>query len=298
MKRHLSTFTCMAIIFSLLPVSVTGDRAEGPSPEQLVLIKEQYDYGNWGDGSGEVISGLRISEKILPQLKSMEAAWQSDDYAVRKIQDHTFAEIRQWWRSESGLLYATMVVGPSFDAVKEYLIFQYTATSMVPPPVRPAGRQFAMEIGNLSFVTEEGKNAGSFSSIDFMRHNVLFMMRAEGSVQKDLRAMAEALDALLLKKMPVTRYDLHPDLPRIITFSTEKTRIRPGEKVPLNLEVHHTPQNKIHYDWTMTGGGVEKNFLGKYVYYGGEEGNQHITVRVVNELGLQDSASLNISVVP
>ena len=297
LKKRLCILTAIGLILALHSSGYAIERSGELSPESLSRLKDLYDFKNWGSETGMVISGVEISEKILPQLTDMKQVWQHHEYSVRRLQSISFAQIRQWWRSENSRLFITMIVGPSFEAAKEYLISEYAVTSMVPPPIRPRGRQHGLQIGHICFTMAGEKGNGGFSAVDFIRHNVIFLMRAEGDVQTDLRAMAELLDALLREKAIVENYAEHPDLPRITAFSPEKAEIRLGEKVLLNLEMYDSEQRKLHYEWKVTGGGVEKNLQDRFEYYGGEEGAQHITVTVVNELGLIESASTDIVVV-
>jgi hypothetical protein len=47
----------------------------------------------------------------------------------------------------------------------------------------------------------------------------------------------------------------------------------------------------------MSGGGVETDLTGNFVYYGGDEGKHTIRVTVLNDFGLHFSRSLEIEVV-
>lgn len=296
MKSILCTLLGAMIVCAVLFLGNAMGQSLEAFRERIERVKEKYDFDNWGPETGKVISGVAISEKIFPPLSQMRKVWREDSYSVKNVQEVTYTEIRKWWRLENDQFEVTMVVGPTFEAAKEYLILGYAYTQREPPLIKPPGREFGLNVGNVCFVTveEEGE---AFSSIDFIRHNVLFMMKAEGAVQKDLRAMAETLDALLLKKKPVGKYEQLPDLPTIKTFSLEKAKINLGEEVLLSLEVNNPQQRELRYFWTMTGGGVEKDLLENFVYYGGDEGKQHITVTVVNDIGLHDSKSADIEVV-
>lgn len=296
MKRSFCALLSVALVFAVLFVEKTIGQSEEAFQERLKLVKEKYDFAKWEPETGRVISGVAISEKILPQLSPMKKVWQKDNYSVENIQKVTYIKVRKWWRLENDQFEVTMVVGPTFEAAKQYLILRYATTQMEPPLIKPPGREFGLDIGNVCFVTAE-KRGETFSSIDFIRHNILFMMTAEGAVQKNLRAMAEALDALLLKKTPVEKYEQLPDLPTIKTFSAERAKINLGENVFLTLEVYNPQQRELHYFWTMTGGGVEKDLLENFVYYGGDYGKQHIIVTVVNDIGLHDSEAVDIEVV-
>lgn len=294
--KKLFSILYILLIPTILFVNNSLGQTEETIRRRIELVKEKYDFANWGPETGKVISGVAISEKVLPQLNSMKKVWREDNYSVEIDQEIRYAVIRKWWQMEDDQFDISMVVGPSFEAAKEYLISRYIETQREPPLVKPSGREFGLNLGNVCFVTVEEEDE-AFSSIDFIRHNVLFMMRAEGNVRMSLRNMAETLDALLLKKTPVGSYDKLPDLPTIKTFFPEKAKINLGEETLLTLEIINPQQKELRYFWTMSGGGVDKDLLENFVYYGAEVGKQHIIVTVVNEIGLLDSKSVDIEVV-
>jgi hypothetical protein len=228
----------------------------------------------------------------------MRDARPGDAWTMRPVENHRCAEIRRAWVSPEGRLEVTQVVAPTFEAAKACLIETYARTSMASPPVRPEGRSFGLDIGRICFVTPAGSEAGAFSGIDFIRHNVLFMIRAEGGMQTRLKSLAGSLDALLAAKEPAASLETHPERPRIRHFSAEADTLRKGLETALNLDVRQAPPCGLFYDWTLTGGGIRKDLLDRFIYYGGETGTHHVTVTVINEKGLHDRASLNLSVLP
>ncbi|NIM14949.1 MAG: hypothetical protein GTO45_23535 [Candidatus Aminicenantes bacterium] len=277
---------------------------EGFYRKCLQWVKEKYDFANWGSETEKVIPGLAISEKTLPQLSGLEKAWKEDHYRIIKIRETAFLVMRQWWKADDRQFDVKMVVCPTFAAAKRCLIFHYADTTRKTPLIKPPGRKFGLDMGNLCFVMPEktaapgrdGNFSYAFSSIDFIRHNVLFMMRAEGSLKKELGTMAGILDNHLLEKKPVTTYSQLKDIPLITRFSCERIDIKRGESVPLLLEVSNTGKRELHYSWRMTGGGIEKDANGNFLYYGGDVGSQTITVTVLNDLGLYSSKSLEVKV--
>ena len=295
MKKY-PLILCAVLGFTTILFGMAIGQHDKLIQERTKLVKEKYDFANWEKETGKVISGVAISEEMFAPLKSLRKVWPKDNYSVEKIQEATYTRIRQWWRSERDEFEVTMVVGPTFEAAKQYLIRQYDETQREPPLIKPSGRRFGLTIGNVCFVTTE-KERADFATIDFIRHNVLFMMRAEGALRKQLRSIAEDLDALMLKKKMFAKYGDLPDLPTVKTFSAKKTEIKLGEDVPLILKVNNPQKRQLRYFWTMTGGGVEENVPEGFVYHGGEKGKQRITVTVVNDLGLQSSKSLDIGVV-
>ena len=294
--KKLLLLLCVATLFTVLFAGKTIGEHEKAMRERTKLVKEKMDFDNWGRETGKVISGAVISEKTLPQLSTLRKVWREDNYSADTVQKVTYIRIRKWWRMGDDQFEVTMVVGPSFGAMKEYLLLRYVETQREPPLIKTPGRKFGLKIGNVCFVTA-GREGEAFSSIDFIRHNVLIMIRAEGDVRTKLKAMAETIDALLLKQKPAKKYEQLQDRPTIRAFSAEKNKIKFGENIPLKIEVRNPRDRELRYLWTITGGGVKKNLVGDFVYQGGEKGKHRVTVTVVNDVGLYDSKPIDIEVI-
>lgn len=296
-KRFQVNIICVFVTF-LLSCFFTGE-IEAQSREkvkQLDTAKEKYDYANWVAETDRVIPGLKISNAILPQLHGMSKKWRKDNFSIETIQGTTYSKFRQWWTSSDRQLNVTMVISPTFAAAKEYLISYYANTIMAPLVPKPKGSQSGLHIGNVCFAVPV-EQEGGFTSIDFIRHNVIIMMRAEGKSMKELAAAAETLDGLLANKEVKGNHAEFTEILTITRFSCKKAEIKHGKRVILNLEVNNPTRDELRYFWKISGGGVKKNPRDDFVYYGGEVGTQTITVTVVNDLGLHHSRSLQIEVV-
>lgn len=277
-----------------IPFGILGGSTKEPSSffkKQLQTAKIKYDFANWKIETRKVIPGIRISEKTLPQLRKMEKVWK-DNYSIEKIKNITYPVIQKLWAEDNRLdsqLAITMVVTPTFNAAKRYLIYHYATTSGKLPE-----REKEKDIGNICFLTTTGH--GHFSSIDFIRYNVLIMIWARGQIKYKLKSTAGQLDKLLLKEKPASCYLKLKQIPRITHFSCEDTKIKWREHVPLHLEINNPAAGQVRCLWEMSGGGIEKDLQGNFIYYAEEKGNQKITVTAVNDLGLWDSKSLEIQV--
>ncbi len=294
-KRFFIYMICVMFSVSCL---CAGALSQETAKKRLETVKGKYHYDKWGPETGNVIPGVLISEKIFPQLKTMRKMWETDDYSIEHIQDTTYTKIRKWWKLKDSpsQVEVTMVVCPSFTAAKEYLIAHYANTEMPPQITKPAGKEVGMDIGNVCFAAKTKKQE-SFAGIDFIRHNVIILMRAEGDFKDQLGTIAKTVDDLLQKKEAAKNVSELEEIPTITRFSCEKAKIKRGESVPLHLEINNPGQLQLHYSWKMSGGGVEKDLTGNFVYYGGDEGKHTITVTVLNDLGLHFSKSLEIEVV-
>ena len=132
------------------------------------------------------------------------------------------------------------------------------------PLIKTPARKFQMNIGDVCFVTEVDNSGEAFTSLDFIRHNVIIMMTAEGSLEKDLRTIAEKLDALLMKNKTEKSYDALSDIPSIKSFSSGKRKINLSEEIPLSIRINNPKARELYFDWNMTGGGVRKEYTGKF----------------------------------
>ena len=295
MKKGYHIYIIAVLLVAGFFAGLLQAQSPGITDEQLNTAKVKYDYANWEAETGKVIAGLNIVPAILPQLESMSNLWQKDNFTIETVEKTTYVKIRQWWAANDSRLGITMVICPTYSAAKEYLIYYYANTQMAPVVPKPTGRQLGLDIGNVCYAAPV-RQGGGFLAVDFIRHNVLILMRAEGNSRKDLPAAARILDNLLSKKKTVGHYS-ELEIPAITEFSCKKTQIKQGEKVLLDLEVSNPTDGELHYSWDISGGGVKKNFKGNFVYYGGEVGTQTISVTVINDLGLHQSRSLEIEVV-
>ncbi len=287
----------MILVFSLLLVEDIWGQKEDLLLKRLTETKEKYEFNKWGPETGKVISGIAVSEKLLPQLKTLKKMWKRDNCRLITINKKEYAEIHNWWKRDEHQFEITMVTAPTSQDAQEFLVRRYAETQQMQPPTKPRGGEFRLELGNVCFVMPE-KDSEGFSSIDIIWHNIVIMMHAEGKFKGELAGIARTLDALLQEKKPTKRLDLHPERPTIQSFTSEKTRIIVGRYAPLTVNVDNPQKRKLYYFWKMSGGGVDKGLTGQFVYYGGEPGKHKITVTVLNDLGLYDTRSLEIEVIP
>jgi hypothetical protein len=268
--------------------------------EKIEQVMEKYGYDNWEVGDGKVTPGVKISENVLQKFArtTMKSAWKKDIYNTGKVRGtpHSYSFIRKYWKSEdkNSFLDVTMVVSPTPEAAKKYLILRYAGSQMGPNLIRPAGRDIGIDLGSVCFVTRT-KELGSLSSIDFIRNNVVIMIRAEGSFRTELETMARELDALLMQEPHADNYSQLKQIPTITRFSCERITIKLGDTIPLHLEVKNPKQRELRYIWKISGGGVEDH-KGNFFYYGGEAGKHTVTVTVLDDEGLQHSKSIEIEV--
>jgi hypothetical protein len=252
-------------------------------------IKARYKYEAWKHKIKGVIQGVAISRETLEELKFMLKVWKKDDYRILTMKGvpNPMVRIRKCWAENKDQLEVTMVVGHTFDEMKTYLFSQLLGPQNALRMVRKS--DYDSEIGDFCFMIP-GEEGGTFSIIDFIRNNVVIMMRASGCLQIKLKDMAKKLDCLLIENGTVPSYSCLKEIPHV-TLSQNQEPIKLGMSMFLMI-----PDKKLRYFWKLTGGGVEKDSEGNFVYYAGELGKQTITVTAVNEHGLQYSDTIEIDV--
>ncbi|MFC2146849.1 hypothetical protein ACFLRT_05750 [Acidobacteriota bacterium] len=252
-------------------------------------IKVRYKYEEWRPKIKGIIQGVAISRKTLEELKFMLNVWEKDDYRILTMKGvpNPMVGIRKCWAENKDELEVTMVVGHTCDDMKKYLFSQFLGPQNVPQMVRKSN--YDQEIGDFCRRTP-GEEEGTFSIIYFIRNNVVIIMRALGCHQIKLRDMAKKVDCLLIENGTVSSYSCLKDIPYVKLARNQK---------PLKLGMSMfliSPDKKLRYFWKLTGGGVENDSEGNFVYYAGDLGKQTITVTAVNEHGLQYSDTIKIDV--
>lgn len=301
MTRYQRKRSCIAVIAGLflcltvISLSVDAD----PWEDQ---VKQAYDYANWGSDTGRVIPGIAVSSEVLYWLTDMWRIWPEDEYSIDRVDAGVVSRIRQYWIGEvvdreklQSKLLIEMIVGPTHTAVQQYLISRYVSSQAL--VVRNRGQDYGLSLGHVSFVLTDDLGV-TFSTIDFARHNVLFMLSAEGPLQGELRQIAEALDQALLQQTEETAFENLADLPRLSYFCTQYGEIAVGEASPIIVAFGTPQQQPIRYLWSFHTGGIDQDADGRFVYFGETPGTEWIRLTVINDLGLYDIEEAQIDVTP
>lgn len=287
MRKMLRNILYCVFVFTIFGGNALIGQDEELFQERLRSSKKQYYFDHWGTESEKIIPGLAVSEKILPQLARLKKVWPEDDYRIEKIKEITFTIIRKWWKLGDDQFEVTMVVCPTFEAARGYLISNYAWATIAPNSVKKLPG-----VGNICLETKETKEVDP-TYVDFIRHNVIMMMWGKGSIKKKLCDFAGRLDNHLKQKKPVARYSELEELPLIKTFYSNNKQIKQGERERLYLGDKNP---RLRYFWEMSGGTVEENSQGDFFFCGTKMGKHKITLTVVNELGLCDAKSIEIEV--
>jgi hypothetical protein len=252
-------------------------------------IKARYKNKEWKPKIKGVIQGVAISRETLEELKFMLEVWEKDEYRILTMKDvpNPVVRIRKCWAKNKDQLEVTMVVGHTCDEMKTYFLSQLYGPQNT--------EQIEKKLVHDPKIGDDcdkipGKKKGTFSVIHFIRNNVVIRMRAWGCLQIKLRDMAKKVDCLLIENGTVPSYSCLKDIPYVKLARNQK---------PLKLGMSMflmNPDKKLRYFWKLTGGGVENDSEGNFVYYAGDAGPQTITVTAVNVFGLQHSDTIEIDV--
>jgi hypothetical protein len=253
------------------------------------------------NGYKGVIPGVAVSTSLLPPLKNMQNAWKRDDYRIEKIsgetldiRDFNISIIRKMWVEGYNQLEFTMMVFPSYHKAISHITDFAKALSNA-RSIGQTDAELGQEFGNACIIFRDLKS-GYYSSISFIRRNVVILMQAEGNVIPHLSKMARKVDDKLKKTKPICRYSqLKKTLD--VTILCHAGQIELGTRTPIELLIDDKNSKNHHCIWKMKGGGIERDRDGNLFYYGGELGENKITVFVINDLGIFQTQQFMINVV-
>jgi hypothetical protein len=115
---NISLAGCCFLFFSSLLIGQDKD----PMAERIEILKDRLGFDSWKSAGSQVIAGVDIEASILPQLRSLQKVWREDNYSRTRIGENTYTRVRKWWRAGEEEYQISMVVAPSYEAAKEYLI--------------------------------------------------------------------------------------------------------------------------------------------------------------------------------
>jgi len=302
MKKNIIYIVNLLLCLCFITPQEFGLKAQDKKAFERSLKKtmELYNYSNWGVETGKVRAGVDLREILrkfdIDGVNSAETnAWLRESRKIEKIDTATYTITRNWLREKNNLLYITMVTAPSFEAAKKYLIYKYSVSNIGPQPVKTIGEQMGIKLGILCFGSRQ-KGGTNLSSVDFIRDNVLFMLRAEGSFLNQLERIAGEIDLQLKNSSTAARLSQLVERPTITRFACQNSIIKLGESTQLWIEIELSTENKLHYVWKTSGGGIEKKHNSMYSYSGGEAGKHTLSLTVINPLGLHDTKTLTLEV--
>lgn len=264
--------------------------------ERIQEVRKLTDYANWPRPQEGLLAGPTLLPPTLEMIMPLPRVWERDTCFIETVGKDVFVRLVRYWRKEDQILTLTTVVGPSADAVRWYLLNAYALTQAPPAALPRPVSDLGPEIGEVRLALRQ-PDGKSFVRIDLLRANVLLMMHAEGMVAGRLPSLAKRLDEELRIQAAARNWNELPRRPKIAVLEPEKRIVSLGDDpIPIFVEVSDPGKRELHWFWTMDAGGVEKNLLDDYVYTPSEPGRHRVTLTVVNDIGLYDTASFEIEV--
>ncbi len=287
-----SRITVILILFSIMGLTVLWSD-QGNIPDRDKTIEEyshRYDVENWPGKDGDVIAGLEL-ESLFTDINTPVI----DHDRWIEVNDESVV-MRQYTMSDYNLIIEAAVTRTCQTA--HQLLFSHLTrqNSMKPlgPPALPFGRIRLVDIGEVCFgLPQHGKDL--FHSIEFVRNNVVILLRTKGGSSLDLKHVAMAIDALILSRTAYTDWQSSGLWISIDRLEAGDGQIRSGSAVPLFISINNPGNEPITRTWELSSGGILKED-GRINYYTEGAGWQTITLRVANRSGLAASARATIYV--
>jgi hypothetical protein len=289
---NISLAGCCFLFFSSLLIGQDKD----PMAERIEILKDRLGFDSWKSAGSQVIAGVDIEASILPQLRSLQKVWREDNYSRTRIGENTYTRVRKWWRAGEEEYQISMVVAPSYEAAKEYLIRTYAETQRDISYSKTPGQALGLSVGDIRFAEVEENRTDNFISIDFIRNNVIVLTEGNGPKRSQLPQLAQEIDKQLQENQGAARLELLPEAPSIQTFSLERSPANQGEEILISLEINNPVPGEVKYFWDLSGGGVRKDLAGNFVYQATENGNQQISLTIVNRVGLAATQTVQMNV--
>ena len=265
--------------------SLKIQKIEGSVKQRFDTLWKKYNFNNKYSRTEKVISGLMIPDQIISQFPNMKQIWGKNIYSIEEVEGNIYPIIRHCWESVFDQLSIKMVVGPGLQEIKKYLILNYATWTGESLSINQRD-----DIGDICFDIEEIKDNLPIR-VDFIRNNILIILRAKGNIREKLVKIARSLDNILAKKNTVDDTE-YPDF----HLSIEKEKINLGEAVPIHLKLEENDESGLNYFWEVSDGELNKKCSKTWTYTGVRGGNHTITVTAVNKVGLHQRNTVQIEV--
>jgi hypothetical protein len=163
-------------------------------------------------------------------------------------------------------------------------------------PALPYGSVLLDDIGDVCFALPQ-HGSEEFRSVEFVRNNIVFLLRTKGEVPVGLREFAETIDRAI-QSLPSYRNWKDSKLwPSIDRFETPTNHMNSRSKIPLFISITDPGKEDFTIMWDLSSGGILEEKGMKY-YYAEGSGPRIITLLVGNQSGLASSAQIELQVQP
>jgi hypothetical protein len=257
-------------------------------------LASRYDVASWPGKGGPVVAGIAPSEiasaASLPlALDRVEWLTVGDDERV----------LRRDFTTRAADLTIAVAVARSCDAAHQVL-FDHLARprSMMPldPPALPYGCVRLGDLGDVAFALPASEGDG-YVAVEFVRGNVVVLLRAEASAARGVEAAARSLDATLRRLPAFESAEASGRWPRVERFASLAAVARAGDTIPLDIRVADPAGTEpLLRAFELDAGGILEE-AGSVRYHAEAPGHQVLTLLVANDRGLAASARQGIDVV-
>ncbi len=246
----------------------------------------RYDVANWDGKGGPIVAGITPGQ-IPGALDLDHVRWLDADGKSVLLRQFTMTDHQ---------VTVEVAVTRTCDGAHQVL-FDHLARprTMAPldPPALPYGSIRSDEIGDVCFALPGHR--GGFHAIEFVRHNVVVLLRGEGTGMNHLKVLALAIDKAIVSQPLYRSWETSRAWPSITKFELPETTVKAGATLPVTLEITGSNNGNLMKAWEVSAGGVEEK-NGTTVYYAEGSGRQTLTLLVANQRGLAASATIEFDV--
>jgi len=282
-------FFCFALVSFYCEKADSTNNPQHPTENETVeKLKELTDFAKWPGKNGPVRDGLNLSKYAIPSLSdAIEEPKNIPRFSAREITPgEILVQYRSKWElSPQDFLSITLTFANTCEEAHEYLIERFFNSSM-PFEGRVHRRDLPVKAGDLSF--DDGRY--------FIRNNIIVEFHGVGTIVEKITQAAKEVDNLLLARS--TAVSTHPFRPVIKQFAIEDSVVKNQSFTKLIIDASDPQGSELYYLWRLTGGGIEKDDSGNYMYYADREhgSTQKITLIVVNDRGYRATAAVDVSI--
>ncbi|MFQ6104826.1 MAG: hypothetical protein ACE5OP_11120 [Candidatus Glassbacteria bacterium] len=258
--------------------------------ETLGEFYARYEVDNWPGKNGYVVPGIKL-----------DALFTNDNQLV--VDHETWIDMggervvmRQLTTGDNHLI-VNIAVARTCETAHQILFSHLVRPkSMQPfePPALPYGEVRITDIGDVCFGLPQQEKE-TFHSIEFVRNNIVILLRTKLDTTMDARSIAKAIDEVILEQPVYPNWRSSGLWISIDRFEITNVNVKSGSTIPIILSVTDPMNESFIKAWELSAGGILEED-GKISYYAEGSGRQTITLLVANQSGLAASAQIELVV--
>lgn len=246
----------------------------------------QYDIKKWAEQS-EVGKHLLIWKFFMAGKEIPE--WTLIKALPEEIQKDKRTITYMWQKGKDKgeeLISVDVIESVSWRRTHEILLEQLTGDYQAPQLPEAASRK--IELGDVAYIGF----GETVQSIVFVRANIIIRIHSVGKQNISVVDMAKQMDNLFVTKPEPSEKGV---IPEIELFSSERTAIKRGDRVPLNFKARDPLDRPLWYKFITEQG--EFFVEGEKVWFASEtRGQPQISLFAINENGCISGSALSIKV--